>query len=244
MLLLDEEYGIDAIRAAKLEDLGVVIPAERSGEAEFLFEHGQNFAEAIELVNPEAVKALVRYNPAGESERNARSRAQLVILQDQLRSRGRRFMLELLVPPTFEQSAACNGRFDEELRPELTAQAIEELAADGLRPDWWKLEGNRDPGAAATVAQAAAATAEIGCLVLGRGQDRGSVVRWIQTAAAVGGFVGFAVGRTLWMDPYTELVRGEIDEREAADRIAAAYLGIANAYRAAQPLSAATGTDL
>jgi myo-inositol catabolism protein IolC len=164
-----------------------------------------------------------------------------MVLQEYLRGSGRRFMLELLVPATPEQRAAKEGdRFDEEIRPALTATAIGELAAEGLRPDWWKLEGNRAPGAAVVVATAAAKACEIGSLVLGRGQDRDRVIRWVQTAAAVGGFVGFAVGRTLWTDPFKAILKGEIDEQEAAGRIAAAYLDIAAAYRRAEPVTAST----
>lgn len=244
MLLLDEEYGMDAIRDAKQNGLPIVIPAERSGQAEFLFEHGDNFREAIDLLDPDAVKALVRYNVAGDAEVNRRSRKQLVLLQDHLRDTNRRFMLELLVPPTREQSSSYDGRFDDEIRPALTLDAIGELAADGLRPDWWKLEGNTDPDAAMAVAAAGSAAAELGCLVLGRGQDRDSVVRWIQVAAPIEGFVGFAVGRTLWTDAFAAVVNEEIDEQEAAGRIAAAYLDIATAYRqAAEPVAANTGTD-
>lgn len=238
MLLLDEEYGVEAIANAKANDLQVVIPAERSGQAEFLFEHGDDFRGALERVDPDAVKALVRYNPAGDAELNHRSRAQLQILQAYLRDSNRRFMLELLVPPTPEQKAAAGAGFDDEVRPKLTAEAIGELAAEGLYPDWWKLEGNNDPQAAAIVATAAAGSAEIGSLVLGRGQDRDSVVRWVQVAAASGSFVGFAVGRTLWTDPFAALVRGEIDEHETVTRIAGAYLDIAAAYRTAQPAMA------
>jgi len=244
MLLVDEEYGVDAIPAAKEQDLPIVIPAERSGQAEFLFEHGSTFRQAIELVDPDAVKALVRYNPDGDALLNSRSRAQLVILQQYLRESGRRFMLELLVPATAEQSANLGGRFDDELRPVLAADAIAELAADGLRPDWWKLEGNNERAAAKIVADAASAVSEIGCLVLGRGQDRDSVVRWVQIAASAGGFVGFAVGRTLWTDPFTALVRGAIDEREAANRIANSYLDIAAAYRMAEPAAAGSESPL
>ncbi len=74
MLLLDEEYGVEAIPNAKANDLQVVIPAEQSGQAEFLFEHGDDFGRAIERVDPDAIKALVRYNPAGDAELNRRSR--------------------------------------------------------------------------------------------------------------------------------------------------------------------------
>jgi myo-inositol catabolism protein IolC len=235
MLLLDEEYGVDAIPEAKERGLQIVIPVERSGQAEFLFEHGDDFRTAIEAVDPDAVKALVRYNPAGDSEINGRSRSRLVVLQEYLRESGRRFMLELLVPATAAQSAAAQGdRFDDEIRPALAATAIQELAAAGLRPDWWKLEGNRKPAAAAVVSTAAAQTSETGCLVLGRGQDRDRVIRWVQVAAALEEFVGFAVGRTLWTDSFRAVVSGQIDEQAAVERVAAAYLDIAVTYRQAQ----------
>jgi myo-inositol catabolism protein IolC len=243
MLLLDEEYGVDAIPAAKQDGLPVVIPAERSGQAEFAFEHGDGFRRAIELADPDAVKALVRYNVAGDSELNARQRERLGALQRYLHESGRTFMLEVLVPPTAEQAAAHGAGFDEQLRPELTVQAIDELAAAGLRPDWWKLEGNNERSAAATIAAAGSATAELGCLVLGRGQDRDSVVHWVQVAASVDGFVGFAVGRTLWTDAFAALVRKEIDEDAVVDRIATAYLDIAAAYRQTAATAVATERD-
>jgi myo-inositol catabolism protein IolC len=234
MLLLDDEYGADAIAQARRRDLPVVIPAERSGQAEFLFEHGDRFREAIDAVDPYAVKALVRYNTEGDAEVNDRSRSGLITLQEYVRDSGRRFMLEVLVPATADQRAEADGdRFDEDIRPALTVKAIDELVAAGLRPDWWKLEGNRDPGAAAVVAVAASEASDVGCLVLGRGQERERVDRWVEVAASVGGYVGFAVGRTLWTDPFKELVTGQIDEEGAARRIAASYLDIAAVYRRA-----------
>jgi myo-inositol catabolism protein IolC len=242
MLLLDEEYGVDAIPAAQEHALPVVIPAERSGQAEFQFEHGDGFRQAIERVAPDAVKALVRYNVTGDAELNARQRERLNHLQSYLHDSGRTFMLEVLVPPTEEQAAAHGARFDEDIRPELTVLAIDELAAGGMRPDWWKLEGNNDRAAAASVAAAGSATAELGCLVLGRGQDRDSVVHWVQVAASVDGFVGFAVGRTLWMDAFAAFVNQQLDEQEVVSRIATAYLDIAAAYRQTA-VTAVAGTE-
>lgn len=235
MLLVDEEYGSDAIADAKARGLMVVVPVERSGQSEFLFEHGDRFGEAIESLDPSVVKALVRYNPVADADANGRSRAALTKLQAHLREHGRQFMLELLVPATAEQLSAPGARdYDEEIRPRLTVQAIEQLAADGLRPDWWKLEGCRTPSAAATVAAAAGTAATLGCLVLGRGQDQNRVLEWVHSAAAVDGFVGFAVGRTLWSDPFRAFVANKIDREEVPRRIAATYLEIAAYYRRVQ----------
>ena len=79
--------------------------------------------------------------------------------------------------------------------------------------------------------------------MLGRGQDRDSVVRWVQVAAPIEGFVDFAVGRTLWTGAFAAVIKDEIDEQEAARRIAANYLDTATVYRGAAAVVAATGTD-
>ncbi len=93
------------------------------------------------------------------------------------------------------------------------------------------------------VASAGATAADLGCLVLGRGQDRDSVVQWVQVAAASGEFRGLRGGTDPVDGPFSALVRGEIDERETVNRIAGAYLDIASVYRAAQPAKAGTERD-
>lgn len=39
------------------------------------------------------------------------------------------------------------------------------------------------------------------CIVLGRGEDNRKVHEWLEVAAGVPGFVGFAVGRTDFWEP-------------------------------------------
>jgi 5-dehydro-2-deoxygluconokinase len=41
----------------------------------------------------------------------------------------------------------------------------------------------------------------VGCIVLGRGEDDRKVHEWLGVAATVPGFVGFAIGRTVFWDP-------------------------------------------
>jgi myo-inositol catabolism protein IolC len=101
MLLIDEEYGGDAIKTirAASEDVRVIVPAERSGQPEFSFEYGDDFGTHIEASGADIVKALVRYNPSGDPAGNARSRAGLLRLAAWLNARGTPLMLELLCRP-------------------------------------------------------------------------------------------------------------------------------------------------
>ena len=86
-------------------------PAEKSGQAEFDFEYGEDFAQHIEAFNPTFCKVLVRYNPEGDPALNRRQAARLKRLSDYLHGTGRtRFMFELLVPPRAGAARTARGR--------------------------------------------------------------------------------------------------------------------------------------
>jgi myo-inositol catabolism protein IolC len=226
MLLIDEEYGRDAIATVRAgdKDVQVIIPAERSGQPEFIFEHGDDFGAHIEASGADIVKALVRYNPAGDGPANERSRAGLLRLAGWLDERGLPLMLELLVPPT---PAQASDRFDSEVRPGLTREAIGELRRAGLSPAFWKVEGQPST---AEFASLAAATGEGRCLVLGRGADAGAVGRWVAMAAAAPGFSGFAVGRTIWAGPLGDWLAGARGRADTVAAITASYLQFTSIY--------------
>lgn len=230
MLLIDEEYGAGAI--GRIRDAGagvrVIVPAERSGEKEFSFEHGGEFGEQIVKTGPDIVKALVRYNPAGDGSRNGRSRARLLELARWLEDHGLPLMLELLVPPEPDQAGPS---FDAAVRPGLTLRAIAELGEAGLSPAWWKVEGQASTAAFAGLA---AATHGGRCLVLGRGEDAEAVGRWVAMAAAAPGFDGFAVGRTIWAGALGEWLSGRIGREQAVAAVADRYLGFVESYLAAR----------
>ena len=225
-LLVDEEYGQDAIAAIRAAGQGVaiVVPAERSGQPEFSFEHGGQFGAHIAAAGPDVVKALVRYNPSGDQERNARSRAGLVELARWLDDHGLPLMLELLVPP--EPAQAAPG-FDETERPGLTLLAIRELREAGLSPAYWKVEGQPSTEAFAGLARA---TDGGRCLVLGRGEDAAAVGRWVAMAAAAEGFSGFAVGRTIWAGALGGWLAGRTDRHATVAAIARNYLHFTRIY--------------
>jgi myo-inositol catabolism protein IolC len=236
-LLIDAEYGGGHVAAARAAGVAIAMPMEVSGQAELRFEDDGDFAAVIERYQPEYAKVLVRYNPGGDTAMNARQRARLDELASWLRGREQRLMLEVLVPAEPGQLDELGGeqsRYDRELRAELTAKAIEEIGADGLRPALWKLEG---PESAEDARRISAAVHELdpyaGCLVLGRGADAAAVHRWLTTAAQEPGFTGFAVGRTVWWEPLRTYVAGGARD-EAVQQIADSYLGLVEAYRTAR----------
>ena len=97
-ILVDEQFGWDVLKDAVSKGYSVSCPAEKSGQDEFDFEYGEDFAAHIEKVNPTFCKVLVRYNPEGDKELNKQQTARLKRLSDYLKSKTRMFMYELLVP--------------------------------------------------------------------------------------------------------------------------------------------------
>jgi myo-inositol catabolism protein IolC len=206
-ILVDEQFGAAILRNAACKNIVTACSAEKSGQAEFDFEYGEDFAGHIEAFDPTFCKVLVRYNPQGDRTLNERQTDRLKRLSDFLAARGRsRFMFELLVPPEKAQLDKLKGdkkAYDLKLRPRLMVEAIQELQEKGVDPDLWKVEGldRREDCERVVAAARAGDRHNVGCIVLGRGEDDRKVREWLRVAADVPGFVGFAIGRTVFWEP-------------------------------------------
>ncbi len=227
-LLVDEQFGAAILRDARREGLTTACPAEKSGQDEFDFEYGADFARHIEQFDPTFCKVLVRYNPGGDKALNRRQADRLRQLSDYLHASGRLYMFELLVPPQPAQLQRLDNdrkAYDLQLRPTLMVQAIHELQDAGVEADVWKIEGlDRSEDCRKIVAAARRAGRDkVGCIILGRHEDDQKVREWLTTAAGVPGFIGFAVGRTTFWDPLVDYRAQKITRDTAVARIAASY---------------------
>jgi myo-inositol catabolism protein IolC len=228
-ILVDEQFGAAILRDATAQGFTTACPAEKSGQDEFDFEYGQDFAEHIEVFHPTFCKVLVRYNTEGDRALNQRQSARLKQLSDYLHTKGSsRFMFELLVPPEKEQLRQFNGdkkAYDLEIRPRLMVQAIEQLQNAQVEPDVWKIEGlDRQEDCEKMVTAARQGGREsVGCIILGRGEDDKKVHEWLANAAGVPGFIGFAVGRTDFWQPLVEWRANKITRAEAVAEVSRRY---------------------
>ena len=228
-VLVDEQFGAAILRDAAANGFITACPAEKSGQEEFDFEYGDDFAAHIEAFHPTFCKVLVRYNPGGDVELNREQAGRLKRLSDYLRDAGRsRFMFELLVPPEKAQLAQLDGdakAYDLALRPKLMVQSIEELQDAGVDPDVWKIEGldRRDDCQHIVAAARRGGRDHVGCIVLGRGEDDRKVHQWLTTAGGVPGFIGFAVGRTDFWEPLVGFRAGKLTRDAAVAEIARRY---------------------
>jgi myo-inositol catabolism protein IolC len=224
-ILVDEEFGAALLRDAASKGYITVVSVEKSGQEEFEFAYGEDFAQHIEAFHPTFAKVLVRYNPQGDVALNQRQASRLTRVSDYLHRTQTLFMFELLVPASpmqLEQVEGDTNAYDLQIRPGLMLQAIQALQDAGVEPDVWKIEGLDRQEECIKVVEVArrGGRNSVGLIVLGRGVERDRVVRWLKTAARVPGFIGFAVGRTSFWQPLVDVEAKRISRGEAATHIA------------------------
>jgi myo-inositol catabolism protein IolC len=214
-MLIDEQYGASvadlASHSAGAPSLGM--PLEASGQEWFHFAYGDDWQRHAEFFAAEHPKVLVRDNPGLDPalrEQQARLLAQVSAWAARA---GRSLILELQVPPGH------------------TLQVMEYLQDHGAEPAFWTVEGVRRHDDAIAVA----ATAQRGgrrarCLVGGRDAPYDELQHWMQVAAPIPGWAGFAIGRSIWWAPLRSHLRHLSTAGEARRRIRDDYVECARYY--------------
>lgn len=234
-VLVDEQFGADIAREAEKEGFIFAMPVEKSGQDEFDFQYDADFGRHIEDFNPTFSKVLVRYNPDGDAGMNARQTGRLKELCEWLHANDRKFLFELLVPAEEAQLQSVGGdagRYDKEVRPGLMLRAISDLQSAGVEPDIWKIEGidAREDCEAISAQVRSDGRDGVVCVVLGRGADDKAVDHWLKQGAGVPGYVGFAIGRTIWWDAVKSFLAGDLDREAAAAKISENYRRFIDIY--------------
>src|SRR6185312_1233925 len=128
-------------------------------------------------------------------------------------------------------------RYDAELRPELMRRAIAETQDFGCEVDIWKIEGvdaREDADMLAKQTREGAGREGVVCVLLGRGASDDKVDQWLRAASPVEGFVGFAIGRSIWWDALKGYLGGDLERGSAAEQIADNYLRFIKVYEDAE----------
>src|SRR3954447_14300508 len=234
--LVDEQFGGDVPQRAKDHGIKLAMPVEKSGQNEFDFQYDDDFGAHIEKFDPDFSKVLVRYNPDDpDTDMNKRQLERLKRLSEWLHQHDRKFLFDLLVPATDDQLARADGdtdRYDAELRPELMRRAIEDIQGAGIEVDIWKIEGVDERSDAEMLAEQTRAGGrdQVTCVLLGRGASDEKVDHWLRQAAPVKGFIGFAIGRSIWGGPLKSFLDGSVERDVAAREIGQNYLRFVNVY--------------
>ena len=234
-VLVDERYGRPVVQAARSDGVVLAVPVERSGRDWFELEWGPRWPEHVAACRPDYAKLLVRDNPAFPAGQRDRQLRALRDVSDELRSLGVPLLYELLVPATADQLRAV-GSYDRDLRPDLVRQVIASNQEAGVEPAIWKVEGLETAAAAGEIVTQirAGGRDEVCAIVLGRDAPAQRLDHWLQVAAPIDGFVGFAIGRSIWEEPISNHNQGKATADQTVSEIAARYLGFARRYWAAR----------
>ena len=236
-VLTDEEYGPAVLEQAKADGRVLAYPVEKSGQKLFDLEYGDETPQHIERWAPDYVKVLVRMNPDDDQEGTKDQLDKLAALSESLHGSGLPFLFELLVPASDAQLASVGGDstvYDRDVRPGLVVEVIRSVQAAGVEPTLWKIEGLETAEAARQIVAAAKADGrDADCIVLGRDAPQEKLDHWLQVAAPVDGFVGFAIGRSIWKEPLQRYLE-DGDEATFLETVGQNYLHYVRTYLAAR----------
>jgi 5-dehydro-2-deoxygluconokinase len=222
--LTDEEFGSAVLQKAKNDGFVTLLTTEKSGQEIFTFDYGDDFKQHIEKFAPTFTKALIRYNPQGNSEDNKKQLENLKPLVEFSKEKGYKFLIEPLIPPTPEQLASVGGdknRYDIQVRPDLTVEMMGQLQDAGIEPDIWKIEGFSEKASYEKAIAKARSNGRdnVSIVILGRGGTAQDVERWFVAGREVVGVSGFAVGRTIFWEPLEKFHKQELSREQAAVEI-------------------------
>ena len=223
-LLLDNKYGTDAVARAKAEGIPVGTPVEKAGV--FPLEWEREPFHALSEGNS-FTKALIRYRPEWPESHRRGQMDKLLELQDWCIGAGVPLLVEIIIMKSGED----DHEFEERGRPRMLAALIHEAYGRGLVPSVWKIEGTRSRDGAHLIDSAIRERPEPRQVILGKGADPASIASWFEAAAALPSTAGFAIGRSVFMDPATAYLTGRATNDEATETIAARYLALIDQWK-------------
>lgn len=235
-ILIDEQYGASVAELAGKTNgqIDLSMPVEQSGQDWFTFQYGERWKEHASLFNTAHTKVLVRDNPSFDPVDRERQAEHVAQVSAWAASNDRPLILELLVPATPAELQSVSGetaRYDAEVRPGLTIDVITFLQDRGVLPALWKVEGlEHHDDAVAIAAAAQRSDPDARCIILGRHASHDQLDHWLQIAAPVPAFVGFAIGRSIWWDALHAHLRHFATSRSVVDRVRDTYLDYARYY--------------
>ncbi len=207
--LVDDRYGEEALFELTGAGLWLARPVELPGSIPLEFEAGPNVGVALRAWPAEhAVKCLCYFSSADLPN--------LKILHEACVATGRELLLELI----------CKQ----------VPEAMQEIYAAGIRPDWWKLQ---PPGTDAdwTAIESVLARNDPRCrgvLLLGLEASEEQLERSFELAAGHPACKGFAVGRSIFMDAARRWFGNQCSDEAVTEEVAGNYRKLVNSWKKAR----------
>ena len=225
-MLLDGRYGREALFRAADHNFWIGRPVEEPGSRPLDFEFGGSLgAKLVEWPVGHTVKCLCFYHPDDAPEMKARQERELLRLADATRRIGRELLIEII--------ASKHG----EVRDDTVARVMARFYAIGVKPDWWKLEGQASAAAWRHVADVVETNDPLcrGVILLGLEAPEEDLAEAFAIARGCDWVRGFAVGRTIFVEPAAAWFAGRIDDGEAVRAMAESFARLCALWEKAAP---------
>ncbi len=223
-MLIDGTYGREALFRAADHPFWIGRPVELPGSRPLDFEGGGSLgAKLVEWPVGHTIKCLCFYHPDDPPELRERQERDLLRLHDAARRIGRELLVEII--------AGKHGP----LRTDTVAAILQRLYDRGIKPDWWKLEPQRDEAAWHAVGAVIARNDAYcrGIVLLGLEAPESELEAAFAAAAREPQVKGFAVGRTIFNDAARRWLKGEISDDAAIADMASRFQRLVDAWQRA-----------
>ena len=229
-MFIDGRYGREALFRAADHNLWVARPVELTGSRPLDFEYGGSLGtHLIEWPMGQVIKCLCFYHPDDPEELRLRQERELARVYDACRAQGRDLLIEII--------AGKHGTLQDDTIPRV----IQRIYDIGIKPDWWKLEPQKSATAWGLISEAVERNDSYcrGVMVLGLEAPFADLVESFKACAGVPVVKGFAVGRTIHIDPARAWLAGKISDAEAVDQMAERFASLVAAWTGARRAKAA-----
>lgn len=225
-VLCDNRLGRDALYDAVDKDLWIGRPVEWPGSRPLTLEPelGEDIGGLSEWPRDQVVKVLCFCHPDDDDATRSQQEATILRLFQSCRRHRLEFLLEVIPSRVGE------------VKDDTTARVIQQFYELGVYPDWWKLE----PMLTAEAWQQTIDAIERndsnsrGIVVLGLGESEDNLAASFRVAARYPLVKGFAVGRTIFAEPATQWMAGNITDNQAVETMAANYARLCDVWNSAK----------
>jgi 5-dehydro-2-deoxygluconokinase len=221
-MLIDGTYGREALFRAADHPFWIGRPVELPGSRPLDFEGGGSLgAQLVEWPVGHTIKCLCFYHPDDPPELKERQERDLLRLHDAARRIGRELLVEII--------AGKHGS----LKTDTVAGILQRLYDLGIKPDWWKLEPQRDEAAWHAIGNVITRNDAycLGIVLLGLEAPEDELEAAFAAAAKEPQVKGFAVGRTIFNDAARRWLKGEMSDEAAIDDMASRFQRLVDSWQ-------------
>ena len=213
-VLIDDVYGGEALEELTGSGVWVSRAAEVAGSRPVEFVGGPNPSATIRTWPEEhVVKCNLYMHPQDDAQTKELQEGRVIQLYDACIKSERRLLLEVQAP--------SGTSYDDNSIVGL----LERFYEIGVRPDWWKVPPNKEPGVWRRIGDVVREHDPYcaGILVLGQALEEGDLAEYFAAAASEQRCNGFAIGRSIYGKAARRWLSGEIDDEELMSSVAERY---------------------